>query len=187
MLTSHESYFFWIQVAALVQILFVLTAAADAGWFHFYKYRLHLRPASHKEHLLHTLNALLFPATVYGVFVSNAFGIWLWFVVFSYLATFAIELMDVWAEKRSRAQDGGLEPLESVLHFGMALLRSFVLGIFLATKQRAEFFEIPNSALQHVVPPLWVQTMGMCIIITSIPMALVHVFTYFYTPKRSFS
>ena len=172
----------WLQVAALLQIVFVAVAGVDAGWFHFYKYKLHLRAASAREHLLHTLNSLLFPSTILGVFVLNVRGALLWGVVSCYVLTFAIELLDVWEEKRSRPADGGLEPLESVLHFGMGLLRASVLGIFVATRSVDDFGSLLPLVKDSSLIPFWVRVMGLSMIVASVPMAFLHIVTLIRTP-----
>ena len=121
---------------------------------------------------------MLFPATILGVFVIPAQGALLWGVLTCYFVTFVIEVMDVWEEKRSRAGDGGLDPLESVLHFLMGLLRATVLGIFIAS-QSPSFFSL-NAPMQGDVAsiPFWVRIMGLTMIVASLPMALLHLVTY---------
>jgi undecaprenyl pyrophosphate phosphatase UppP len=156
-----------IQLAALMQLLFVAVATWDAVYFHFYRFQLHLRVRSKTEHFLHTMNAILFPATVVGFFVYDVRGVLLAATVLAYLVVFGIELWDVAEEHNSRKDLGGLPPTESVLHFAMGLLRAAVLGLVVALKLA---FPTPQEL------PHWVVVMGATMALAGIPMAAVHVF-----------
>jgi hypothetical protein len=159
------SYLFWIQVATIIQILFLAVAAFDALYFHFYKYKLHILKIAKKEQVLHTLNSILFPFTIAGFFVFQATGIYFGITLAAYFMTFAIEIFDVATEKQSRIPFGGLSALEGVLHFSMALLRALVLGIVIVAQTSEE--RTPSL-------PSWVQTAGILMTIGSIPMIVLH-------------
>jgi len=113
-----------LQISTILLITFTFIAFADGIVLHLWKYRLHLRPESRREHLLHTANALLFPFSVLPLFSFEAGGAVLWGSAALFALTMAIEFTDVASERDSRAALGGLTTFEYSLHFAMIGLRS---------------------------------------------------------------
>lgn len=164
-----------MTTAALVLlVVFTLIASFDGFWFHLYVYRLHERPECRREHLLHTVNAVLFPLTLLPLFLAEASGAWLWFTVLVHLAVVAVELVDVLIEPTSRADLGGLTGSEAALHFLMSGLRwAYVALMFAAvpferwSAPTALTFRSPLSGIESFVP--W------AVAIVGVPIALLHV------------
>ena len=181
-----------IGFAAVVQIAFIFFASFDALYYHFYKFKLHLRSSTTTEHQLHTANALLFPVTIYFLFCGNFTGVALWLGIGAVAVTFGIELFDVFTEKTSRIEFGGLPAFEGVLHFLMGVLRALAFGVVLGTKHPQDFM-LANVGLgkfwgifiaQSAAPyPAWVVTMGFIMFLASLPMAALHVWHCFARKK----
>ena len=84
--------------ALILLVAFTTIASFDGFWFHLHVYRLHERPECRREHLLHTINACLFPLTLLPLFLAEASGAWLLFAVLVHVAVVAVELVDVLIE-----------------------------------------------------------------------------------------
>src|SRR5262245_30838609 len=104
-------------LACVLLYLFLAVASTDGFYFHLWKYRLHARPESAWEHQLHTINACLFVPQVFLLFCVRAQGVWLLLAVGSVLATLAVEMVDLYEERRSRRALGGLASSEYAAHF----------------------------------------------------------------------
>lgn len=91
-------------------------AIIDGLYLHLWKYRLHTRKDSLYEHKLHTLRAILFPIVLYLLFAKNFGGIFLWIGILFGVTDLIIGAKDVFAEKDSRKELGGLSSFEYFLH-----------------------------------------------------------------------
>ena len=158
--------------AALLLVLFTLVASADGLYFHLYRYRLYQRPASRHEHRLHTANALLFPVQTYLLFCTRPEGAYLWLALFLFLATVAIETTDVLCEGRSRADLGGLTPVEYCMHFFMSGLRWGALVPLFLTNGAAAYAMAATGLHQR---PLWFVLIGWSILVPGVAVAGLHV------------
>ena len=97
-MTSATSF----VVGAVLLVAFALVAMIDGSYFHIYKYKLHTRPESRVEHLTHTLNAALFPPSVYLLLYRSHGGVVLWGTLALVAADVAVESWDVFIEKASQ-------------------------------------------------------------------------------------
>ncbi len=161
------------DAALLLLVVFTLIASFDGFWFHLHVYRLHERPECRREHLLHTVNAVLFTLTLLPLFLAEASGLWLWFAVLVHAAVLVVELVDVRIEPESRARIGGLTGVEASLHFLMSGLRwAYVALAFAAiplsrwSEPSALLWRPPLSGVQAFVP--WAVAM------VGVPVALLH-------------
>lgn len=163
------------MTAAIVLLcVFTVIASFDGLWLHLAVYRLHERPECRREHLLHTLNACLFPLTLFPLFLAQSSGGWLWYAVGAHAAVVAVELADVVLEPESRAFQGGLTGFESSLHFLMSGLRWAYVALFFGsvpldrwTSPTALEWHAPLSSPLHFVT--W------SIAFVSVPIAVLHV------------
>jgi len=163
----------FIQVSAVLQIAFTLCASVDALWFHLYKLRLHARPETRKEHVLHSANACLFPITLVFLYCFNAGGAALWAGIAATLVTFGIEIVDVGHEKTSRAGMGGVSAIEGVMHFGMGVGRALAFAFVVASKP-LDAFLLSSPWVLATAYPDWVLWMGRIMFLTALPMAALH-------------
>ena len=161
------------EAAVGLLALFTLIASVDGFWFHLHVYRLHERPASRREHLLHTANAVLFPLTLVPLFLAQASGLWLWVAVALHAAVLVVEVVDVLIEPASRADLGGLTGVEASLHFLMSGLRwAYVALVFAAipavrwTAPSELLWRSPVAGAEAFVP--WM------VALVGVPVALLH-------------
>ena len=126
-------------LAACLLVLFSIIASTDGFYFHIYRYRLHTRPASYREHLLHTINVCLFVPQVLLMFCVRPTGVWLWATVVLAVVILAVEISDVFAEDDSRRDLGGLKPPEYVMHFLMSGLRMGFLCAFYVARPPSDY------------------------------------------------
>lgn len=161
-------------IACIFLLLFTIVATVDGIYFHLYKYRLFARKESIKEHYLHTINSFLFPITVFLLFVINSAGFMLWFVLFLTIATLIIEFIDVFEEKSSRENLGGLTSLEYSMHFAMSGIRATYTTIILAQKPFLAW-SLQNSWIAvYQENLLFTRIIGLCVAFLGIPIFILH-------------
>lgn len=166
-------------IAAILLGLFGLVALTDGVVFHMWKYRLHERPESRTEHLLHTANGALFPLQIYLMFCVRPEGGWLWLLTATIALSFLLEVVDVFAERASRLELGGLSSLEYAMHFGMSGLRAAAVAVFYSTYE-ASAFAAPAALLP--VPDFF-RAFGALMLLPSIAIAALHLFLCVRRPQ----
>jgi hypothetical protein len=157
-------------VAAVLLVLFSAVASTDSLYFHTFRYRLHARAASRREHYFHTANICLFVPQVILMFCVRPQGIWLGAAAALSLATFVVEMLDVLCERDSRADLGGLVPSEYAMHFLMSALRAGLVFSFFAGYSPADF-----AAPSLLAPaPLWCAIVGWSMAVPGFLVAALH-------------
>lgn len=157
--------------ASLLLYAFVITAAADGLYFHLWKYRLHERPETAREHLLHTINACLFLPQPLLLFCFRVDGLWLLLAALSVVATVVVEILDVFEEGRSRASLGGLTSAEYASHFAMSGMR---MGFVMALLGQRELGDLANPSTFSSVAWYW-QVVGWSTLVPAAAVAALHV------------
>jgi hypothetical protein len=143
---------------AVIACLAALTAIAfvDGIVVHLVRERLHRRPETRLEHLIHTGRAAVFPPILLLFFAGRAPALGIAFL----LVDQALELADMAIERRSRAYSGGLRTSEYLLHGTALTLRGAAIAFSLAagapTAAVATFVDLllPGAvlgAILHVV------------------------------------
>lgn len=154
--------------------LFTAVATWDGLYLHLWKYRLHLHPASRREHLLHTANAILFPLTLAPLFLADVAGGWLWLTAALHAVVLVIECVDTVIEPESRAALGGLSGVEACLHFLMSGLRWAYVALAFAAIPAERWWTESTWSWR---PPL--QDAGTfvawAIVLAGVPVAALHV------------
>lgn len=103
-------------VASALIIGYTVLAIIDGLYLHLWKYRLHTGKESIYEHKLHTLRAVLFPVVLYLLFAKNFGGILLWIGMLFGVTDLVIGAKDIFEEKHSRKELGGLSSFEYFIH-----------------------------------------------------------------------
>ncbi len=155
---------------ALAVAAYVVLAGIDGVWLHLWQLRLHARPQSYGEHLLHTFRALLFPAVVVTLLNGRSAGFVLWFGAALALADFALVAWDAATETRSRRQLGGLPAFEAALHTVLQALHAGIVIAAIAVR--------PPAAWSGVAPPppaAWLDVFYTVVFIGSCLVAVLHV------------
>lgn len=101
-------------------MLVSLVGAVDVLWFHLFKWKLPMRPASRLEETTHLARHLLFAAITAALVLRAPRAVVLALLVVDLLNS----LVDLFIEPRSRADLGGVSGGEALLH-GLA---GFMLG-----------------------------------------------------------
>ena len=161
-------------IAALFLLVFTFVATIDGIYFHLYKYRLYSRKESIKEHHLHTINAFLFPITVLLLFVINSAGFMLWVSILLVVLTIIIELLDVFEEKSSRNDLGGLTSLEYSMHFAMSGIRATYTTLILANKPTWMWSLMSPWTLPMPQELAFLRVIGLCIAFIGVPVFFLH-------------
>lgn len=141
-----------VIAGALLFCCFSAVALVDGTYFHIWKYKLYMRPESFWEHVTHTLNAALFPPTVFLLLYRNVAGRALWLAVVVIAADMAVESWDVLIERASRASLGGLTPIEYLCHVFAVTFRVGGIAVLLASKSAAAWRWSAPSRLPDVAP-----------------------------------
>jgi hypothetical protein len=127
-----------LYVASAVALaVFLALAAIDGVYLHIWRYRLHTRAASRREHRLHTLTAVLFAATLPALFLWETGGLLLWSGVALVAADLTVSVFDMLSERESRADLGGLSTAEYVLHMAIMSARGVALALTLGARPAA--------------------------------------------------
>jgi hypothetical protein len=124
--------------------VFLGLGAVDGIYLHLWRYRLHARSASRYEHRMHTIAAVLFAATLPAVFLWETGGLLLWTGVGLIVADMVVSIVDMFSERDSRAELGGLSTGEYVLHMLIMSFRGAALALMLAGR--------PAAAWAHDAP-----------------------------------
>jgi hypothetical protein len=115
-------------------LVFLWLGAVDGLFLHLWRYRLYARPASKREHLYHTIAAVLFAGTLPAVFLWETGGLLLWTGVVLIGADLVVSLADMLAETDSRADLGGLSRGEYVLHMVIMMAKGSAISLALAAR-----------------------------------------------------
>jgi hypothetical protein len=147
-----------MTIDANVAVIVCLTALAaiafvDGVLIHLVRERLHQRPETRVEHLIHTGRALLFPPILVLFFGGAAPALGLAFLALDQL----LEIWDMAIERRSRAHSGGLRTSEYLIHGaaltvrGAAIAFSFVAGTPCATVVSFVGILLPGAILGGIL------------------------------------
>ncbi|MCY1023993.1 hypothetical protein [Pyxidicoccus sp. MSG2] len=157
-----------VFASTILLLAFVVLSVVDGVYLHLWRYRLHARAESQREHWLHTARALLFPPILVTLFLAPPQGFVLWLGLALVAADQCIELFDTFSEKDSRASLGGLSSFEYSLHVVLTTLRVGALALALAavppeawhlwasTSAAREHPEFVRSAVEFLLPGAFV-------------------------------
>lgn len=112
----------------------MILSTVDGLYFHLWRDRLYTRAASRREHLLHTVRMALFLPLLPSLFLWQTAGALLWAGIFLLVLDHGLELWDMFTEKDSRADLGGLSTSEYVLHMSSSTTRGAALALGLAAR-----------------------------------------------------
>jgi hypothetical protein len=133
-----------ILAATICMALFGIIGIIDGFYFHLWKFELHRHAETRHEHLLHSWRLVLFLGILYFLFANDYAGK-LWYVGIAFaLIDLAILSFDVFEEGDSRANLGGLPPLEYYIHIVANGLHFASLALIIAAKPlSAWYFDSP--------------------------------------------
>ena len=106
------------QALVVLLTMFSVLAFVDGVLVHLVRHRLHTRPESRTEHLLHTARAIAFVPALMTVF-ADAQGALLVTGIMVLLVDEGLAMADAIVERRSRRALGGLATGEYLLHLGL--------------------------------------------------------------------
>ena len=159
--------------AALVLQLFAVLSTIDGLYIHLWRLRLHGRPESYREHLLHTARTVLFVPVVVTVFAMPSAGFLLWVGVAFAALDQAAGIVDALAERDSRASLGGLGRSEYALHVALVEVHAIALTLGLVARPSEAWSLSAPSTLGEW--PAAVQMLVMGPIVGGIAVAALHV------------
>jgi hypothetical protein len=108
--------------------LLALIALLDGVVVHLVRERLHRRPETRLEHLIHTGRALVFPPILFFFFGGAGLTLGITFLVVDQI----LEVADMAIERGSRAYSNGLRTSEYLLHGTALTLRGAAIAFSLA-------------------------------------------------------
>nr|BFD30388.1 hypothetical protein GTC16762_00060 [Pigmentibacter ruber] len=166
-------------LSCLFLLIYLIIAVIDGFYFHIYKYKLYARDESKKEHLLHTLNAILFPWSILFVFCNKFQGLFLYFGILLLILSLIIEFFDVYEESKSRKSLGGLTNNEYAMHFSLSALRATYSSLILVSRPIADW-SLSNSHINFSYKESVLVTYFIYPVITiGIFTAIFHVMLFF--------
>jgi hypothetical protein len=140
------------DLAVLLLVPLGLLAAVDGLYLHLWRLRLHERPESRREHLLHSARAVLFAPCLALVYGFESAGGWLWAGVALAVVDTALEGWDTFEEPGSRRAIGGLTAAEALLHVVLVTLRAVSLVLVLISLPAAAWSWSTPGTLREVEP-----------------------------------
>ncbi|OHT87161.1 hypothetical protein [Mycobacterium syngnathidarum] len=163
-----------ITLATALLVLSTVTGGIDVVLVHLVLLRLHASDTTFYEHQLHTLHAAFAVASVFLLFFFNFGGILLWLTVALVVVWFGVEVLDMFAEKNSRAAAGGLPSYEYVLHILTSGLRFAFVALVLAAKPLVAW-NPGTSVLLHPPMPPWVRLVAAAVTLGGIGVVALHI------------
>ncbi len=121
-------------ISSILVILFALLALYDGFYLHIFKYQLHNQLESKKEHLTHTVRAILFPAIMYFLFLKQDCNTSFYIGITLVIIDIIILGMDAFMETDSRKFMGGLPRWEYILHLFVNGFHFASIAVFLTMK-----------------------------------------------------
>ncbi len=135
-----------LTASYVLLLAFALLAPLDGLYLHLWRDGLHARAESRLEHSLHTARAVAFPAILVLLYQGRSSGWPLLVGVALAGADVAIQAVDMWVERTSRAGIGGLSSFESSLHGLLITLGSASLALLLGARPAAAWgFDAPAT------------------------------------------
>lgn len=171
-----------IMAALIFLILFCVLAGIDGTYFHFNKHKLDERPASKKEHGIHTIRSIFFPPMVLIFFTLNSGGWLLWLGVLLVVLDFAALILDLQEEEKSRADLGGLSHGEYIIHVLANGFHFLWIALILSTRESSDW-AFDSSVIVHSTNLFMILT-GL-IAFGGIVGALDHIKRYLKSPNKS--
>lgn len=164
-------------ISSVLIVLFALLALYDGFYLHILKYQLHTNPESKKEHLTHTLRAILFPCILYFLFLKQDSTVSFYIGMFIVVIDIIILGVDAFVEKDSREFMGGLPRWEYILHLFVNGFHFASIAVFLSLKLKLTESGteiVPN--FQHYPGYAILNLIVKNLLPGAIVMALIHVF-----------
>jgi len=135
------------DISAILLIGFSVLSLVDGLYFHLYKFRLHARPETRREHWAHTGRALLFIPTLLLVLAGTTSGWLLWLGVAAVMADVGVSIADVILERTARDFQDGLPAYEQKLHVVLSVLHVGAIAASLAARPAAAWL---GTTTEHV-------------------------------------
>ena len=135
------------DLSALFLIGFSLLSLVDGLYFHLYKFRLHARAETRREHWAHTARALLFIPTLLLVLAGTTSGWLLWLGVMAIAVDLGATIADLILERKARQFQGGLPGYEEKLHIVLSVLHVGAIASSLAARPAAAWWGTSNEHL----------------------------------------
>lgn len=161
-----------IFAAAVLLLSYGLLAGADGLYLHIWKYQLHERPESYKEHLAHTARALVFLPIVLLMYLQPPAGPTLWVAAGLIAVDLVLAVGDVLEEPGSRASLGGLSRGEYLIHVLASLAHASGLALILAAQPLSAW---SDAAAAGPAYPALARFIAINVIPGSVLVALLHV------------
>ena len=121
-------------ISSVLLVLFAVLALYDGFYLHIFKYQLHNHSESKKEHLTHTIRAVLFPAILYFLFLKQDCQISFFIGMTLVFLDIVVLGVDAFMETESRKFMGGLPRWEYILHLFVNGFHFASIAVFLTLK-----------------------------------------------------
>lgn len=168
-------------MVAYISLFFLLLTSfvslIDGMYFHIIKLNLHYHEETKKEHLLHTLRALLFSLILGLIFYGGARGVWLWLGLLIVGIDFVLEILDIKEEGQSRKIFNGLSNNEYLLHALAISFRSITYGLWFSLYSKDHFILSETGFILN--QEFLVNIFLLQLLISSILVTVVHVYLIF--------
>lgn len=167
---------FLLASLALLAV-FTVTGLIDGLYLHLWRYRLHARAESRREHVVHAARAVLFVPALALVFVGTTSGAVLWLGLALITVDFVVQILDTRVEATSRAFQGGLPDGELAIHV-LAATAHFGLIVTSLLSRPVEAFArtvpIDGQTARFVSDTVLQMFLGGSVLVAALHVALLH-------------
>ncbi len=165
------------DLSAILLVLFTVLSMVDGVYLHLFKFKLHGRQQSRREHVIHGIRGLLLVPTLLFVLSGTTSGWVLWLGIAFVLADVIVTIADVREERGSRAFQGGLPTYELGLHIALTMFHLGAIAASLAARPAAAWW---GETSTHVADARFAELvavhgmLGGTILVTVIHAVLLH-------------
>jgi hypothetical protein len=160
-----------------------LLGALDGIYFHLRRYRLFAFPESRREHVLHTVRAVLVLPPLALLYLADAAGLCLWAAAAAIGVDQLMLALDLREEATSRRRFGGLAPAEYQIHVVANGLHGVALALALASRP-AGAWSLNACSLGESSLPLALQALVAVLGLSSAVAAIQHVALLFAAQEQ---
>lgn len=145
----------------------------DAILLHLWKFQLYKFNETKKEHLLHSIRALLFPFIILGLLVFELQGIYLYAFLGIMGLDLVFQILDMWIERNARNRFGGLSSLEYTVHGVLIFFHSAFLAFYVLYNLQTDRFLSATTSIALLEDSL-ITFIGLNLLPGAIMIALLH-------------
>ncbi|MCC5816488.1 MAG: hypothetical protein JJT78_17185 [Leptospira sp.] len=163
-----------LNLMAILIGIYAIFGFSDAILLHLWKFQLYKFSETRKEHLLHSIRAILFPILILGMLVFQIKGIYLFAFLGFIFTDLVFQIWDMWIERKARKIFGGLSSLEYTVHGILIFFHSAFLAVFIIYNFQMNHFSGEIESI-FLLEDSWATFIGWNLLPGASMIALLHI------------